>query len=61
MDKSWIRIPSPISVEQDSRELCAILASYGLEVRIIREKATKSSTYKRYIEYRDQSYLPENQ
>lgn len=30
MDEPWNRIPAPISDERDRRELCAILAAYGL-------------------------------
>ncbi len=55
MDTPWTRIPSPIDSETDRRELAAILFAYGLEVRIVRERATKNGTYKRYIEYRPQT------
>ena len=48
----WTRIPSPIEQESDRRTLCAILAAAGLEVRVVRVKATKSVSPKRYIEFR---------
>ena len=48
----WNRIPMEIANETDRRTLCAILASIGLEVRIVKERKTKSSAYQRYIEYR---------
>lgn len=48
----WTRIPMEISSETDRRTLTAILASVGLEVRIVKVKLTKSGTPKRYIEYR---------
>lgn len=49
----WVRIPVPIDKEEDRRELCAIFAAYGLEVRIVKLKTTNRGTTKRYIEYRD--------
>lgn len=55
MSPDWTRIPTPIDSEADRRQLTAILASAGLEVRIVKEKATKNGTYKRYIEYRPAS------
>lgn len=51
----WVRIPLPIENETDRRELTAILTSNGLEVRIVRERATKNGPWKRYIEYRPQT------
>ena len=51
----WTRIPMEITNETDRRTLCAILASIGLEVRIVRVKPTKSSTPKKYIECRQQA------
>ena len=48
----WIRIPVPIESEADRRELAAILAASGLEVRIVKERPTKSAPYKRFLEYR---------
>lgn len=48
----WIRIPIPIEAEADRRTLVAILAAAGLEVRIVKERPTKSSSYKRHVEYR---------
>ena len=48
----WNRIPAEISSETDRRTMSAILASVGLEVRIVREKPTKGSAYRKYIEYR---------
>ena len=53
MEHEWTRIPVPIAAEQDRRDLCAILAANGLEVRIVRVKTTNRGTPKRYIEYRD--------
>ena len=55
MDTPWTRIPSPIDTDADRRELAAILSAYGLEVRIVRARATKNGSYKRYIEYRPQA------
>ena len=52
----WTRIPIEISNETDRRTLCAILASVGLEVRIVKVKLTKGGTPKKYIEYRQQAY-----
>lgn len=49
----WTRIPVPIADERDRRDLCAILTSVGLEVRVVRLRATKSGSAQRYIEYRD--------
>lgn len=48
----WTRIPLPIEAGADRRTLVSILASAGLEVRIVKERKTKSSTYQRYIECR---------
>ena len=48
----WTRIPMEIPNEADRRTLCAILASVGLEVRIVKERKTKGGAYQRYIEYR---------
>lgn len=48
----WTRIPMEITNETDRRTLCAILASIGLEVRIVKVKPTKGSAYRKYIEYR---------
>lgn len=52
---NWTRIPVEIANETDRRTLCAILASVSLEVRIVKERKTKSSAYQRYIEYRQQA------
>ncbi len=51
----WQRIPAPIESEADRRELAAILTACGLEVRVVRERPTKSGSFKRYIEYRPQT------
>ena len=48
----WTRIPIEISNETDRRTMTAILASVGLEVRIVKVKPTKGSAYRKYIEYR---------
>ena len=48
----WTRIPMEITNETDRRTLCAILASVGLEVRIVKVKPTKGSAYRKYIECR---------
>ena len=48
----WNRIPVPIESEADRRALTSILAAHELEVRVVKERPTKSSAYKRYIEYR---------
>lgn len=52
-ETDWTRIPLPIDAEADRRQLCAILTAAGLEVRVVRVKATANGTPKRYIEYRD--------
>lgn len=51
----WTRIPAPIESEADRRQLAAILISAGLEVRVVRHRATEKGTWKRYIEYRQQA------
>ena len=48
----WTRIPIEITNVTDRRTLCAILASVGLGVRIVKVKPTKGSAYRKYIEYR---------
>lgn len=48
----WARIPIEITNETDRRTMAAILASVGLEVRIVKVKPTKGSAYRKYIEYR---------
>ena len=48
----WTRIPIEITNETDRRTMAAILASVGLEVRIVKVKPTKGSAYRKYIEYR---------
>lgn len=52
---AWTRIPVPIDNETDRRTMVCILAASGLEVRVIKVRATPSSSYKRYIEYRPQT------
>lgn len=54
-ENNWTRIPVEIANETDRRTLCSILASVSLEVRIVKERKTKSSAYQRYIEYRQQA------
>ncbi|MBU5626530.1 hypothetical protein KQI82_06300 [Oscillibacter sp. MSJ-2] len=49
----WTRIPAPMEREEDRRELAAILAAAGLEVRVVRE-AVRPRAYKRFVEYREQ-------
>ena len=51
----WTRIPMEIPNEADRRTICAILASVGLEVRVVKVKLTKGGTPKKYIEYRQQA------
>ena len=51
----WNRIPMEIANETDRRTMAAILASVGLEVRIVKVKPTKGSAYRKYIEYRQQA------
>ena len=51
----WTRIPLPIEAETDRRTMAAILASVGLEVRVVKVKLTKGGTPKKYIEYRQQA------
>ena len=50
--EEWTRIPAEIEQEADRRTLCAILASAGLEVRIVRVRLTARGTPKKFIEYR---------
>lgn len=57
MDATWTRLPCPIPDERDRRELCAILAANGLEVRIVRVRETPRGTPKRFIEYRAQQEI----
>ena len=52
MDATWTRLPCPIPDEQDRRELCAILAANGMEVRIVKERTARA--YRRFVEYRAQ-------
>lgn len=49
----FVRIPIPISAEPDRRALVSVLASAGLEVRIVKDRPTKSAAYKYYVEYRN--------
>lgn len=51
----WTRIPVEIASETDRRTMTAILASVGLEVRIVKVRLTKGGTAKKYIEYRQQA------
>ena len=48
----FTRIPIPISAEADRRTLVSVLASAGLEVRITKDRTSKSAAYKYYVEYR---------
>lgn len=52
---TWTRIPLPIESEDDRRSLCSILASIGLEVRIVKARTgpSKSAPWKRFVEYRE--------
>lgn len=52
MNDDFARIPAEIESEADRRTLCAILASCGLEVRIVRVRLTQRGTPKKFIEYR---------
>ena len=56
MPEEWIRTPAPIESEDDRRTLTAILASVGLEVRIVKVRVgnPKSGPFKRFLEYRPQ-------
>lgn len=49
----WNRIPLAIENEQDRRILCSVLASVGLEVRIVKERQSVHGTYKKYVEYKE--------
>ena len=51
----WTRIPMEITNETDRRTMVSILASVGLEVRIVKVRLTKGGTPKKYIEYRQQA------
>lgn len=54
---NWTRIPEPVPTEDDRRALCAILASLGLEVRVIKARVgtSKSAPHKRFVEFRQQA------
>lgn len=52
MPNDFTRIPIPISAEADRRALVSVLASAGLEVRITKDRTSKSAAYKYYVEYR---------
>ena len=52
METEWVRIPAAIDSEKDRREMCGILASCGLEVRVVRVRTAPRSSSKRHIEYR---------
>lgn len=54
MEHEWSRIPAPISDEGDRRAIVSVLSSHGLEVRIVRERATAKGSYRRFVEYREQ-------
>lgn len=49
----WVKIPVPIADEKDRRDLCAILSSVGMEVRITRQRKTKNASPQRFVEYRE--------
>ena len=49
----WHRIPVPIAAEKDRRDLVALLAAYGLSVRIVFVKETPKSAKKYFIEYKE--------
>ena len=49
----WIRISAAIDSEADRRQIAAILAAAGLEVRIVKEKKTPNGSYKKYVEFRE--------
>lgn len=51
-EMEWTRIPSPIDAEADRRTLLGILGSIGLEVRIVKIKATSRGSSKKYVEFR---------
>ena len=55
MEHEWSRIPSPISDEGDRRAIVSVLSSYGMEVRIVRERPTPKAPFKKYVEYREQA------
>ena len=42
----WTRIPIEITNETDRRTMAAILASVGLEVRLVKVKPTKGSAHR---------------
>lgn len=48
------RIPLPIQDEHDRRELCAILVSVGMCVRVVREKDKPKTAYQHFVEYAEQ-------
>ena len=51
-ETEWTRIPAPVDNEADRRTICAILISIGLEVRIVKIKATARGIAKKYVEFR---------
>ena len=48
----WTRIPAQITAEADRREMCAVLASAGLEVRIVNVATGKGSAVRKFVEFR---------
>ena len=50
----WVCIPFPIDAEEDRRSLCAILASAGLSVRVVKARCgtSKNPPLKKFVEYR---------
>lgn len=52
---AWVRIPAHLEAEADRRTLAGILAAAGLEVRLVKDRATKGGSWKRYLEYRSRN------
>ena len=51
-ETEWTRIPAPVDNGADRRTLLGILGSLGLEVRIVKIKATARGSSKKYVEFR---------
>ena len=49
----WVCIPFPIDAEEDRRSLCAILASAGLSVRVVKARCgtSKNPPIKKFVGY----------
>lgn len=51
----WTRIPAQIESDADRRLMAGILTAAGLEVRIVKERKTPTGSYKKYVEFKEQT------